>query len=158
MSHVPEFESEPKGVPPVRKTIPFLLTVLITTAGTAGIVRASSSPEPLRVGAPVAPSRVLGVDLLLAKCNSEPKTAPEWTKFAGCVTNNFSKIQKWAHKLDTCFELQPVQSRSDTIFGDDPSDLTHSGWTKGDSLSWGAGGGARFLLEWNTDLAGCPTG
>lgn len=141
----------------MRKIVPFLLTVALTVVCTAGIVRASSSPDLVR-GAPVAPSRVLGVDLSLGPCNSHPDNAAEWTKFANCVTNSFSKIQKWAKTLDKCLLMQAVQSRSDAIFGNDPSDPLHTGWSNGDALSWGTGGGTKYLLEWNTDApASCPT-
>jgi hypothetical protein len=137
----------------VRKAVPLFLTVVITMVGTAGIVRASSSQEPLRVGAPVAPSSVFGTNLSLSSCNSSPDNAAEWTRFAKCATSNFTKIQKWAKKLDTCMDLQPVQSRSDAIYGDpaDPLDQTN-----GDALSYGSGGAFKYLIEWKQQ-PGCPT-
>jgi hypothetical protein len=140
----------------VRKTVPFLLTVVLTVICTAGIVRASSSSSDQVLGASVTPSRVLGIDLSLARCNPGPRNAAEWSNFAKCVTTSFTRIRKWANTLDTCLRVQPVQSRSNAIYGDDPGDITHTDWTNGEALSYGTGGGFKYLVEWR-QVAGCPT-
>ena len=137
----------------MRKAIPFLLTVVLTVVCTAGIVRASSSPDPVRAVA-VSPSRVLGVDMSLSGCNKDPDNASEWTKFAKCVTSNFTKVRIWARTLDACMQLFKIQERTDDIYGSNPDD--HHTFEVSGGLSTTTGGTFSYFMGWR-QRAGCPT-
>ena len=69
----------------------------------------------------MAPSDLLGSGLDLNKCNSSPKNATEWTRFAKCMTGNMSKVEQWAKVLDTCFTTYQVTDHANDIYGD-PAD------------------------------------
>lgn len=103
----------------MRKTLPFVLTIVVSVLCTATLVQAAGSGTETAIEpTSVAPSKVLGSGLVLNKCNSSPDNATEWTRFAKCMTGNMFKVKQWAKVLDTCFTTFQVTTRGDDVYGD----------------------------------------
>jgi len=106
----------------MRKTVPFVLTIVVSVLCTATLVHAAgSSDETVLEPSSVAPSDLLGSGLVLNKCNSSPANATEWTRFAKCMTGNMFKVKQWAKVLDTCFTTFKVIEQPNVVHGD-PAD------------------------------------
>jgi hypothetical protein len=105
----------------MRKTVPFVLTIIVSVLCTTTLVRAAGSSGTALEPSSVAPSEVLGSGLDLNTCNSNPKNATEWTRFAKCMTTNMTKVRHWAKVLDTCFTTFQVIERGNDVYGD-PAD------------------------------------
>ena len=113
----------------MRKSVPFVLTIVVSVLCTATLVRAAgSSGETVLEPSSVAPSDLLGSGLVVNKCNSSPDNATEWTRFAKCMTGNMFKVKQWAKVLDTCFTTFQVAEPQNVVYGDpaDPPSL-HQG-------------------------------
>ena len=103
----------------MRKSVPFVLTIIVSVLCTATLVRAAgSSGETVLEPSSVAPSDLLGSGLVVNKCNSSPNNATEWTRFAKCMTGNMFKVKQWAKVLDSCFTTFQVVERANVISGD----------------------------------------
>jgi hypothetical protein len=141
----------------MRKAIPFVLTVVVSMLCTATLVRAAGSSDGTTLEpSSVAPSDLLGSGLVVNKCNSSPKNATEWTRFAKCMTGNMFKVKKWAKVLDTCFTTFQVADRSNDIYGTDPVDPQT--FQKGSGLATAdVGEPFRYFVGWKKQ-AGCPQG
>lgn len=138
----------------MRKSVPFVLTIIVSVLCTATLVRAAgSSGETVLEPSSVAPSDLLGSGLVVNKCNSSPDNATEWTRFAKCMTGNMFKVKQWAKVLDTCFTTYQVTDHANDIYGD-PSDpfsfQNDSGLGSAD-----VGDTFRYFVGWKKQ-AGCP--
>ena len=120
----------------MRKSVPFVLTIVVSVLCTATLVHAAgSSGETALQPTSVAPSDLLGSGLVLSTCIANPNNASEWTKFAKCVTGNMFKVKQWAKVLDTCFTTYQVTDHADDIYGTDPADPLS--FRKGSGLAHG---------------------
>ena len=138
----------------MRKTLPFVLTIVVSVLCTATLVQAAGSGTETAIEpTSVAPSKVLGSGLVLNKCNSSPDNATEWTRFAKCMTGNVFKIQPWGKVLDTCLTTYQVTDHANDIYGDPADPLTfqnHSGLGSAE-----LGDTFRYFVGWKKQ-AGCP--
>ena len=106
----------------MRKSVPFILTIVVSVLCTATLVHASGSgSESALEPTSVAPSKVLGSGLRIETCKASPDNASEWTAFAKCMNGNMAKIRKWGRTLDACFTTFQVIERPNVISGD-PND------------------------------------
>jgi hypothetical protein len=138
----------------MRKTVPFILTVIVSVLCTATLVRAASSgtEAPLEASS-LAASQVLGSALSLNTCNVSPDNAAEWTKFAKCMTGNVTRIQKWGRTLDNCFQVYKVATRADDLYGD-PGDFTT--WDNDPGLAPWQAGPFNYYVGWKDRPLNCP--
>jgi hypothetical protein len=154
----PSVQPIERSVLPMRKIVPFALTAIVSVAFTATIVQASSGgAAPLRA-VPVAPSRILGVDLTIRTCNSSPDNATKWRAFAKCATGNFARIRAWASKLDNCMQVFQVSERNDDVYagpggvtGPNPELQTGSGLVYGGNAT-----NPRWVMGWKSSATTCP--
>ena len=138
----------------MRKSVPFVLTIIVSVLCTATLVRAAgSSSETVLEPSSVAPSDLLGSGLVVNKCNSTPENATEWTRFAKCMTGNMFKVKQWAKVLDTCFTTFQVADRADDIYGD-PADPFSFGNGSGLATA-GVAEPFRYFVGWKKQT-GCP--
>ena len=138
----------------MRKTVPFVLTIVVSVLCTATLVHAAGSgSETVLEPSSVAPSDLLGSGLVLNKCNSSPGNATEWTRFAKCMTGNMFKVKQWAKVLDTCFTTFQVAEPQNVVFGDpaDPPSL-HQGTAFAPA---GIGDEFKYFVGWKKQT-GCP--
>ena len=138
----------------MRKTVPFVLTIVVSVLCTATLVNAAgSSDETALEPSSVAPSDLLGSGLDLNTCNNSPKNATEWTRFAKCMTGNMFKVRQWAKVLDTCFTTFQVADRADDIYGDpaDPFSFENGSGLASAEL----GDTFRYFVGWKK-ATGCP--
>ena len=140
----------------MRKTVPFVLTIVVSVLCTATLVRAAgSSDETTLQPSSVAPSDLLGSGLALNTCIASPNNASEWTKFAKCMNGNMFKVKHWAKVLDTCFTTYQVTDRANDIYGDPTDPFTfqnHSGLGSAE-----VGDTFKYFVGWKKQ-AGCPQG
>jgi hypothetical protein len=140
----------------MRKIVPFALTAIVSVAFTATIVQASSGGAAPLLAVPVAPSRILGVDLTIRTCNSSPDNATKWRAFAKCATGNFARIRAWASRLDNCMQVFQVSERADDAYYAGPTgpfpDLE-----RGDGLVYGGNANnPRWVVGWKSSATTCP--
>jgi hypothetical protein len=140
----------------MRKTVPFVLTIVVSVLCTATLVRAAgSSGETALTPSSVAPSDLLGSGLDLNTCIANPNNASDWTKFAKCMNGNMFKVKQWAKVLDTCFTTYQVTDRANDIYGDPTDPFTfqnHSGLGSAE-----VGDTFKYFVGWKKQ-AGCPQG
>jgi len=138
----------------MRKTVPFVLTIVVAVLFTATLVHAAgSSDETALQPSSVAPSELLGSGLDLNQCNRSPGNATEWTRFAKCMTGNMTKVKQWAKVLDTCFTTFQVIERSNVISGDPTDPLTQQ---TGPALAPANGDPSfKYYVGWKRQ-ANCP--
>ena len=139
----------------MRKLTPFVLTVVLSTVGTATLVRAAGGGDDVTMRTTSgSASRVLGNGLSLLGCNTSPDNAAEWTRFAKCTTANFTKVQKWARTLDACMMVFKVENHTDDAYiGPDEETPV----VAGDGLSFAEVGdvGFDYFMGWKERDA-CP--
>jgi len=139
----------------MRKTVPFILTIVVSVLCTATLVQAAGSgnEEATLQPSSVAPSDLLGSGLALNTCIGSPDNASEWTKFAKCMNGNMFKVKQWAKVLDTCFTTFQVADRADDIYGD-PADPFS--FENGSGLATaGVAEPFRYFVGWKK-ATGCP--
>jgi len=138
----------------MRKTVPFVLTIVVSMLCTATLVRAAGSDtEGALEPTSVAPSRVLGSGLTIETCKASPDNASEWTAFAKCMNGNMAKIRKWGKTLDACFTTFQVTDRQNDIYGDpvDPFSFQNGSGLASAEL----GDTFRYFVGWKK-ATGCP--